>query len=579
MTESERFKILSDDFADLIVSNQERDEIVNTYPDTSVSLTFDDSSVVHIPVENMTFDSIHRFGYNRIPACFGLLNANEDTFDYNIRNLPVSFKVGDGYSGKGVIIGFIDTGIDYRNQTFLKEDGTSRILTIWDQSIDSSNYPQGFFYGTEYNNGMINEALKAENPLAVVPSMDTIGHGTMMAGIAGGSKNTESGFSGVADDIIFAVVKLKPAKAYIKEFFSIPPDAVCFQENDIITGVVYLHQLALANNKPLIICLGIGTSQSDHTGNRTLSRFLASFSEINGRAVAVAAGNESNRGSHYYGDIKPPTAFDDVILTVGENTYGFTMQFWGTAPNWFWIDLYAPDGGFITRIPPTTSNSILYSLENMTIIADSQVKEPYSTEQFIVLRFNQPVPGNWHFYVYGIKGDLPMRFHFWLPIHNFLSAGTTFLEPNNNTTIVAPGNNSSLICATAYNPVNNTLFFYASKGNTVNNFPKPDITAPGVNILSPYLDNKFIQVSGTSVASAYIAGVLSLLLEWGVTNGNFPQMSNALMKKIITQSASRRPNETYPNPDWGYGIVDIANMGNVINSIISVQETMPTFPV
>ncbi len=579
MTEAERFKISSEKFADFITNDDTSAAILNAYPDASVSLNFNDLSIIHIPVENMAFDSIHRFGYSSIPACFGLLTSNPDTLEYNLRNLPVSFKAEDGYTGKEVLIGLIDTGIDYRNKAFQKEDGTSRILSIWDQSIESGKNPAGFLYGTEYNNESINKALKSENPLAVVPSMDVIGHGTMLAGVSGGSKNAEYGFSGIADNVTFAVVKLKPAKEYIKNFFSIPPDAVCYQENDIISGVIYLHELALAVKKPLVICLGVGTSQSDHTGNRFLSRLLATVSEINGRAVVVSAGNEGNRGSHYYGDIKPPASFDDVVLNVAENTYGFTMQFWGTSPNWFWIDVYTPDGGFITRIPPTTNNSILYSLENMTIIADSQIKEPYSSEQFIVLRFSKPVPGEWHFYVYGIKGDLPMRFHFWLPIHSFLTPGTVFVEPNSNTTIVAPGNNVSLICATAYNTANNTLYYYASKGNTITNMPKPDITAPGVNVLSPYLNNQFIRVTGTSVSSAYIAGVVALLLEWGITNGNFPQMSNALLKKIITQSASRRPNESYPNPDWGYGIVDIDKMGSVINSIISVQENTSIFQV
>lgn len=571
MTDSERLKIPSEKYADLIISDSDRDEFLTNYPKASVSLSFSNSSIFHIPVENMTFDSIHRFGYNSIPACFGLLTGNPVIPENNPAPLPLPFNVENGYSGKDVIIGLIDTGIDYRNAAFIKEDGTSRILSIWDQSIESSNYPKNFFYGTEYSNELINNALRSENPLSIVPSMDEIGHGTMLAGVSGGSRNEEYGFSGVAYNASFAVVKLKPAKAYLKDFYVIPPDAICYQENDIISGVTYLHQLAEANKKPLVICLGVGSSQSDHTGNRALSRFLAEIGELNGRGVAVSAGNEGNRESHYYGDIKPPETFDDVVLTVGQNSYGFTMQFWGTSPNWFWIDLYAPDGEFISRVPPSTTKSIVYSFDNMTIIIDSQIKEPYSTEQFIVMRFYQPIAGDWHFYVYGAKGDLPMRFHFWLPIHNFLTPGTVFLEPNNNTTIVAPGNNSSLICATAYNPVNNTLFFYASKGNTITNFPKPDITAPGVEVLSPYINNQFIHVTGTSVSSAYIAGVIGLLLEWGVTDGNFPEIDNALLKKIITQSASRKPNETYPNPDWGYGIVDINKMGSVINSIINVQ--------
>jgi hypothetical protein len=572
MTESERFKITSEDFADLIISNTNRDDFLRTYPDSSVSLNFANSSIVHIPVENMDFDSINRFGYNSIPACFGLLTADSIIHDINLGDLPEPFQIKDGYSGKEVLVGFIDTGIDYRNTAFIKSDGTSRILSIWDQTIESTNYPEGFFYGTQYGNDQINTALTAADPLAIVPSIDEIGHGTILAGIAGGNPNASYGFSGVAVDINIAMVKLKPAKNYLKEFFLIPPQSICFQENDIINGVTYLNQLANQLKKPLVLCLGIGTSQSDHTGNRALSRYLSSMGELPGRGIVVSAGNESNRGSHYYGDIKPPNSFDDVVLTVGKDTYGFTLQFWGTSPNLFWIDLYGPDGEFISRVPPSPNKSIIFVLEDMSIIIDSQIKEPFTTEQFIVMRFSNPIPGDWHFYVYGLKGDLPMRFHFWLPLHNFLTPGTVFGNPNNYTTIIAPGNNSSLICATAYNPQNATLYFYASKGNTITNYPKPDITAPGVNSVSPFINNTYVTATGTSISSAYIAGVLTLLMEWGITNGNYTEMNNTLLKKIITQSASRRPEESYPNPDWGYGIVDISKLGSVINSILRVQE-------
>ncbi len=248
------------------------------------------------------------------------------------------------------------------------------------------------------------------------------------------------------------------------------------------------------------------------------------------------------------------------------------MLFWGNAPNWFLIDLYAPDGSYIFRIPYISDNSLLYTQGDMKIIADSRIKDIYSSEQYISLRFQNPLPGKWKFFIYGGTSDLPMSFHIWLPIHNFLSDGTAFINPDNYTTIVSPGNNSNLICASAYNPDDNHLYHYASRGNAVNNYPKPDITAPGVHSISPFLNNTFLEVTGTSVSAAYLAGVMALLMEWGITEGNFPTMNNALLKKIITQSASRHPEEDYPNPNWGYGVINLNDMGKVINSIIHVQE-------
>lgn len=574
MTYSERFKILNEEYADLIVNETDRQDILNSFPDSTISLNFSDFSIVHIPVNNMTFDSIDKFGFNSIPSCFGLLTEYGHSREIREKRekRPAPFRLNQGYSGKEVLIGFIDTGIDYQNHVFRKEDGTSRIISIWDQTIENSDHQENIEYGTEFRNEQINQALKSADPLSVVPSIDEIGHGTIMAGIAAGNEDTEYNFAGVATNASFAVVKLKPAKAYLKEFFAIPPDSICFQETDIIFGIYYLNKLANHLNKPLILCLGIGNSQSGYMGYRPIAVYLGGLSTSYRRGIVVAAGNQGNRGSHYYGEINSGQTFHSVELSVGEDTYGFTMLFWGTAPNWFWIDLYAPDGSYIFRIPYISDNSLLYTQGDMTIIADSRIKEIYSSEQYIALRFRNPIPGKWKFFIYGGTSDLPMSFHIWLPIHNFLSDGTVFKNANNYTTIVSPGNNSRLICASAYNPDDNLLYYYASRGNAVNNYPKPDITAPGVNSISPFLNNTFLKVTGTSVSAAYVAGVMALLMEWGVTDGNFPTMNNALMMKIITQSASRDSVEDYPNPNWGYGVVNLNNMGKVINSIIQVQE-------
>ncbi len=574
MTYSEKSKIIKEEYADLIVNETNRQDIFNAFPNSTISLDFSDFSIVHIPVDNMTFDSIDKFGFNSIPSCFGLLTefGHYREIRKKRENRPIPFRINQGYTGKEVLIGFIDTGIDYQNQVFRNEDGTSRIISIWDQTIVNSDDQKNIAYGTEYKNDQINLALRSADPLSVVPSIDEIGHGTIMAGIAAGNESFENDFAGVATEASFAVVKLKPAKAYLKEFFAIPPDSICFQETDIIFAIYYLNKLANHLNKPLIVCLGIGNSQSGYMGYRPIAVYLGALSNAYKRGIAVAAGNQGDRGSHYYGEINSGETFQRVELSVGEDTYGFTMLFWGNAPNWFLIDLYAPDGSYIFRIPYISDNSLLYTQGDMKIIADSRIKDIYSSEQYISLRFQNPLPGKWKFFIYGGTSDLPMSFHIWLPIHNFLSDGTAFINPDNYTTIVSPGNNSNLICASAYNPDDNHLYHYASRGNAVNNYPKPDITAPGVHSISPFLNNTFLEVTGTSVSAAYLAGVMALLMEWGITEGNFPTMNNALLKKIITQSASRHPEEDYPNPNWGYGVINLNDMGKVINSIIHVQE-------
>lgn len=569
MTEAERYTITSYDYADLLAEYGDGIDLLSAYPNSTVNYINDIYAVVHLPVENITQSSISVFGYYSIPSCLGLETSAEN-LPYLTYNSPTPFSTDLNLKGKGVLVGFLDTGIDYRNPVFRNKDGTTRIVSIWDQTIYSENgYPKDLYYGTEYLMDTINEALRSSDPLSIVPSQDTIGHGTMLAGLCAGTPNEEYAFSGIATESEFVVVKLKEAKPYLREFFEIPQTAVCYQENDVIMAVKYLDNMATKLGRPLVICVGIGTSQSDHTGNRIITRFLSSIATNYGRSIITSAGNEGNRGTHYYGDISPPATYDDVELNVDSNEPGFTLQFWGTSPNRFWIDIFTPAGEFLSRVPPISGQTIILSYYDSNIIIDSQIKGPVTNEQFIIMRFNSPMAGIWHFYVYGAAGDLPMQFHFWLPIHNFINKNTVFSLPNNYTTITAPGNSMNLITATAYNPSNLTLYYYDSKGFTVTNYPKPDITAPGVNLLCPFLDNTFANGTGTSLSASYTAGIVATLLEWGVVNNNLPQMNNLLLKKVITQSAIRKPTLEYPNPDWGYGIIDVKRMEKSLNEILA----------
>ena len=216
MNDEEKYKITSNDFADLLADETIIQEILSKYSNVSTDRINAKYSVAYLPVENMSSNIIYDLGYDTIPKCFGLLSGhNYETLSaVQYSNLP-----SNDLSGQGVLVGFIDTGIDYRNLAFQYANQTSRIVSIWDQTIESESAPKGFFYGTEYTKEQINFALKDENPLSIVPSIDEVGHGTMLAGVAGGSLNPENSFVGVAPNVEFVVVKLKPAKAYIKEFF------------------------------------------------------------------------------------------------------------------------------------------------------------------------------------------------------------------------------------------------------------------------------------------------------------------------------------------------------------------------
>lgn len=562
MTQEDRERIVSNDFADLLIAYSGDPSVFNKYQDATVHIINYYLAVVHIPVEQITDNIIEVLGYSVMPSLFGLISeASLEASGINrLRNLP-NFNL----RGQGVLIGILDTGIDYTNPIFQYADKTTRIVSIWDQSIDSNNYPPKMLYGTEYSREQINEALQSANPLNLVPSTDENGHGTMLAGISAGNEVPESNFYGVATDAELVIVKLKPAKTYLKDFFRIPENATCYQENDILFGIEYLTNAAIKLNRPIAICIALGTSQGAHAGRGSLSSQLSLQAENNSIGMVIAAGNEGSSRRHYYGVVDKTTGYDTVELTVGENESGFSMELWGDSPNTFAIDILTPSGEYVPRLRATLDQSINLSFifEPTTIVVDYQMVESQSGDQLILIRFRDPAPGIWRFKVYS-EGDLAGGFHIWLPMQGFISDNTFFVRSNIYTTILSLGNARSPITVTAYNYEDNSLYLNASRGYTRINIEKPDIAAPGVNILSPTLNKEFAMVTGTSAAAAHTTGVAAMLLEWGVVKGNYSNMSSVDMKVFMIRGARRNPDLRYPNRDWGYGILDIFNIFDVL---------------
>ena len=320
MTREDREKIISNDFADLLITYSGDRSAFLPYQNNVINIIDFYNAVVHVPVAEITDNIIVEKGYSVMPSIFGLCSHEslEASGILRIRNVP-NFNL----RGQGVLIGFMDTGIDYTNPIFQYTDKSTKIVSIWDQTIFSDNYPDDSFYGTEYSREQINAALQSEQPRNIVPTTDEIGHGTMLAGIAAGNEVPANDFYGVAPDAELVVVKLKQAKQYLRDFFSIPSDVPAYQENDILFAVNYLIGVANRLNRPIAICVGLGTSQGPHDGKGTLSGGLSMKAENIGVGVVVAAGNEGNARRHYSGKVDQATGYDTVELQVGANVPGF----------------------------------------------------------------------------------------------------------------------------------------------------------------------------------------------------------------------------------------------------------------
>ena len=527
-------------------------------------------AVVHTLLDHVTPLSIYRYSYNAIPKLYGLLDitALESSGIPGAVNHPVLQA-----NGRGVILGIIDTGIDYTSPLFRNPDGTSRILSIWDQTIPSGMPKEstaGFqpFYGTIYEQNQINEALKTENPYLSVPSRDTNGHGTFLAGVAASNQIDQPlPFSGAAPKADLAIVKLKPAKQYLRDFFLIPSDVPAFQENDIMAAVSFLLNTATRYLRPLVILLGVGTSQGGHDGTSPLGFQLRSLRGVSGLSIVTGAGNEVGYHHHFYGSVTAEQSFEDVELKVAPQDPGFCLEFWADGPEIYTIGFISPSGETVERIPVELGSDITipFRLDATRITVNYQLYEAGSGNQLIFMRFQTPAQGIWHIRVYPAD-RIAGNFHMWLPLHGFVSDDTIFLRPNPNTTITDPGNVPNVLTAGAYNHLNNSIFIHSSRGYTSTGQIKPDLAAPGVDIQGPTPSRsespsqnqlQFTRQTGTSAAAALTAGAAADLLTWAIVDKNNETATGTAVKSLLIRGADRNPALQYPNREWGYGTLNL----------------------
>ena len=484
-------------------------------------------------------------------------------------------------TGRGVVICIIDTGIDYRNPAFLDANGQSRILAIWDQTIQDGIPPEGFAYGAEYTKEQINEALAAENPFEIVPSRDQNGHGTALASVAAGSRLSATqtigtiypaGFVGAAPEADIVVVKLKEAKQYLKDTYLVGPGVPAYQENDIMTAIEYADRFVRLFLRPVVFCIGLGTNMGDHSGSSALSQYLSQIAVRRNRAVVVCGGNEGNAAHHFQGNLKTEDTYFladgngrraiDVEIRVDEGNNGFLLELWGNLPDIFEVSIRSPGG---ERISPTglqIRQSVTYGFvyERTTITVDSSLVEPSSGEELILFRMRNPTPGIWTFTVGTIGEVYNGNFHMWLPITQFLNSPAFFLRPSPYVTLTEPAMVPNPIAVSYYNPENRSFAIDSGRGFNRLNMIRPDLSAPGVGV-----ETITGKRSGASFAAAITAGAVAQFFQWAVVERNQLFAESREIQSFFLRGAARNRDLSYPNREWGYGRL---NLEGVFESLV-----------
>ena len=560
-------KILSEEYYDLITDYLFTEEFREaTVPDYCFTKIDDKYGLVYVKSDEVPAMNAATFGYSLIPKLYGLMQDFNQIplIESNITKVqqpPLSL------TGSGVIIAFIDTGISWNEDVFKDLGGNTRILNIWDQSIQNGTPPDGFLYGTEYTREDINQAIRGET---VIETRDEIGHGSAMASVAAGSSiSSGADFLGAAPGADIVMIKLKGAKQYLRDYYLIPDGVPAYEEGDIINAVNYCNRLAILYQQPLVICLGIGTSYGNHTGDLPLATYLDKIAGFRNRSIVVCAGNEGRAAHHYFGQIRRQESvageiYDDVEISVGPNERGFILELWGNLPNVYWITLRSPSGEVRQGFRPGFGQNQTYRFvyERTRVSLDTILVEPSSGEELFLFRFEEPVEGIWTIRVTLVDEAMEGSFHMWLPISEFLSSETVFLEPDPYTTITNPGYSVLSLTVGGYDSGNGGLYLDTGRGFAKNGEIKPDIVAPAADI-STVEGVK----NGTSYGAALAAGAVAQFFEWAVTEGNEPLIRNREIKNYFIRGARRGMDRNYPNREWGYGILDIQGVFDVLAGI------------
>ena len=561
--------VASEDFADFIAPYfTTPEEFIRSQGTDCIDFVNSTLAVVYVPLSTVTPSTYTSYTYSAVPKLYSLLDVTSmDAAGITpAGELPVLNN-----QGAGVIVGFVDTGINYTDSLFRNVDGSTRIIGIWDQTNNSDNSnnienetvkPFSAFsalYGTQYTAEEINLALNSDNPASIVPTRDENGHGTFLASIAAGNRDERAGFSGAAPQASIAMVKLKPAKQYLRDFYLIQDGAEAYQENDIMMGVSYLYFLARKYSMPLVVCIPLGTNMGSHMGMSRLGQYLNQVSLSNGSAVITAAGNETGARHHFRAVMDASTDEVTAELRVGEREAGFSMELWAENMGAYTVGFISPTGEVAREIsvPLRGENTVSFLLEQTQITVYTQIADVSSGSQFIFMRFENPMSGIWRIL---IRNSLDIRetFHIWLPVRGFISDETYFLRPDPDTTITDPGNARYPITVTAYDHTKNSIYIHASRGYSLSGRIKPDLAAPGVNILGASVSGRRLtRMSGTSVSAAHLAGAAAILLNWGVLNANYPYLNTPVLKSIFVRGAQRNPALTYPNREFGYGTLNL----------------------
>ncbi len=480
-----------------------------------------------------------------------------------INNRPSAGTEPDNLSGAGVLVGIIDSGIDYTHPDFCNADGTTRIAALWDQSFDGGAPPAGYSLGTLFTREQINLALEEErsgNQRRLVPSVDLSGHGTHVAGIAAGNGSASGGrYRGVAYESELLVVKLEEVRS---------GSSAVSGTARLMEAVDFCIRFAMERNQPLALNLSYGTREGAHNGRSLLETYLDTVSTMTKGIICVGTGNDGVGRTHAGGRLQGEET-EVLELAVEGQEKSLELEIWKNYPDDFSVELEAPSGETTEfrygEGEPVTAfgSAFLYSARGKrarlgTTEIEGFWSAPTIYQNLSELRISITATGDrlgegvWKIRLVPIK-IVEGTYDVWI-LQGIESPGSGFAEPDSYRTLTIPSTAEGVISVGAYDVGNYQVASFSGRGTArETGRMKPDLVAPGVEIMSCAPGGGYTEKSGTSMATPFVTGGAALLLEWGIVQGNDPFLYGEKLRGYLLAGAQRAPGEEYPNPLAGWG--------------------------
>ncbi len=510
-------------------------------------------------------------------------------------------------TGRGVLVAILDSSIDFYNENFRNADGSTRIVALWDQSLEPDEEtglkpPEGFQTGVEFTKEQIDEALATGSEAdarRLIPTVDVSGHGTAVAGIlAAGGTADEPYRKGVAPASSLLIVKLGAQR-----------ENAFPKTTEIMRGVTYALRKARELQMPLVINLSFGNTYGDHRGNSLLERFLDNAAEMGRTSIVVGSGNEGSSGGHVEGVIQNGQT-ERVELAIAEYESSLNVQLWKYYQDVFEVTLITPDGERI-EIPMNMPGAYRYKAEGTELLIYVGQPLPYMVFQEVYVDFiparanavgNNPVGAGISYISSGVwTFELMSRnivyggYQFFLPSGATRSEGTRFFRESPQVTLTIPSTALKVISVGAYDIYTGGVADFSGRGyvfrqlmgnqdnenalsgrlqsssriqvgemnegvRTLIDTVKPDLVAPGVDIETVSVRGGYTRVSGTSYATPMVAGAAALLMEWGIVRGNDPYLYGEKLKAYLIKGARAIPGEEeLPDDRAGWGALCVAD--------------------